>query len=144
MNTARLLHLREVAQHIPMNRLDMGMWGGCGTHACLAGWACRDKKFNVEGLALVDSGGGFVPGFNRRTSFQALDTFFDLHGLETTHLFSPIAYSAQPNREELLQHIDDILAGDFEEKFGRYAEYFKHYEEDEALERIKELREEAA
>ena len=123
MNITRLHHLRTIAERLDMKYLDMGLWGGCFTSACLAGWACRDEDFIAQGLHIDEAEGGQVPTFEEERSFQALDKFFNLHGLETTHLFSPIAYSAKPTRKELLQHIDVILAGTFIEKFGaRFAE----------------------
>ena len=121
MNIARLEHLKEIAARIDIGQLDMGSWGAsCGSPACLAGWACRDELFRRQGLHM-EAG---VPAFRGYDAFSALDKFFGLYGMETTHLFSPIAYKG-PTREELLQHIDDILAGDFEEKFGAQPKYLR-------------------
>lgn len=131
MNEERLQHLLSIAKNLDMDRLDMGTWGSCGSVACLAGHAARDPDFIAQGLYMGVRNGGSVPAFKGEGGFQALDAFFDLHGLETTHLFSPIAYMAQPSREELLEHINDILAGNFEEKFGSVPEYLEVKEDRE-------------
>lgn len=123
MNTERLQHLLHIAKNIDMERLDMGTWGAgdCGSVACLAGWAARDPDFKAQGLVSNPHSG--TVGYNGEDGFPGLDHFFDLHGLETTHLFSPVAYSNKPTRVELMNHINDILAGDFREKFGVYPAY---------------------
>jgi hypothetical protein len=55
---------------------------------------------------------------SRTQSASKPDKFFDL-GVGNDPLFSPIVYSKNPSRAELLEHINDIISGEFEEKFVR-------------------------
>lgn len=113
----RLLYLRDtVVPGIPAAELDLAMWD-CGTTACLAGWAMRDRKINLAGLAMHHK--STDPTFRDRLGFDALRDFFGITQGAARHLFDPYGYghtfsSCRPglvSHAELRTHIDDVLEG---------------------------------
>lgn len=101
-NIKRLTELLEnVVPFIPGRQFDMRHWtrgkelpNGCGTSACVAGWAGVHPPFNDEGYGLpqsVNSGNDErPPEFLAARGSHAIQEFFELDGAELDHIFLSI------------------------------------------------------
>lgn len=93
-NIKRLQELLEnVVPHIPPRRLRMSEFftlpNGCGTVACVAGWAGLHTPFNQMGYRLVrfPIAKQYMPAFNFRYGFCAIQIFFDIDTQDAQHIF---------------------------------------------------------
>ena len=122
VNIKRLIELRDnVLPFIPPKQLKMETWtgyhdelpNGCGTVACVAGWAGVHPPFNADGYHLEPKlEGGFRPSYSgsyARCPVSQVRSFFDLAGEEFEYIFGAF----QPNDPVLIaQHITDVIEAD--------------------------------
>lgn len=120
-NIARLKELlKNVVPYIRPEKLSMGSWSvdsmgnynavipnGCGTAACLAGWACVEPSIKRQGLRFEkNSCGEFVPTFHGRRGFNALERFYELGEPDADHIFGS---DNSDDPVEAAQRIIDVI-----------------------------------
>lgn len=145
MNIEAMIELRRVAEAIPPEQFDMGIWeSDCGTEACLAGWATRDPYFTERGLTMhVDMGKSYgphkAPEFGDEMGFSALRAFFEIGYEVADHLFDVVGYQNRTgehgsvSKADVLEHIDQVLEGriEFEYQDDYYNDdYYEDYEDE--------------
>lgn len=106
------------------------VWGKnvpeCGTVACAAGWHALNPEAVAQGFHLAyDSRmlfGGILTyddGELTWTGYGACERFYGLSEEAVIYIFAPDGYdrdwSSQITVDEVLEHIQDVLDGDFEE-----------------------------
>lgn len=84
----RVRDLVAMWRGIPERLVDLNFWHEdqnaekkpaihrCGTHACLAGWACLYPPFIEQGLSFGRVGSTWEPSYQGKFWFDALDGFF--------------------------------------------------------------------
>lgn len=91
MNKQRLEQMVTMLRALPPEKRDdfnLIHWK-CGTTACAVGHACVDPVFTEQGLrrSYTDA-----PSFEGRSSWDAVERFFDLNNTQSNHLFSVDEY----------------------------------------------------
>ena len=106
MNIRRIRTLYAMLAGIPSERIDLAFWRSdqnssqpskilhtCGTTACAIGYATAYPPFVKEGFRWLDSWG--VPTYKNKTSFDAVEAFFDLTYPQARQLFSDSTADSQ-------------------------------------------------
>lgn len=64
----------------------------CGTQGCAVGLACLSGIFANEGLSLTTNASGYLPVFEGKRSWYAVEAFFGLSIKQAIRLFQPDSY----------------------------------------------------
>ena len=129
---AKLLHLIEILEQVPEDKLDMNSWlndtteitknddntitvkNTCNTVACAAGWACLDPEFNLQGLFIEHNciTNSNTPVYLDFRCFKALSIFFDINRAQTGYIFDPYEYTTtSPTPCDVIDHISEVMEG---------------------------------
>jgi len=96
----RLITLYRMLDGIPDERVNLRYWRydqdesdkhllhGCGSMACVIGWACAYPPFKALGLRYVEAGCCGHPEFHDEYGMAAAARFFDIREVQATHLFT--------------------------------------------------------
>lgn len=120
------------------NQFDLAFWTyatkevSCGFTACAVGHACLDRRFNKLGLEL---GSSDEPRFLNRSSWDAVNQFFEIGSATSTILFVETRYSNHLKGNALVvqvrRRIEKLLELGSEQKFietkGSYERDWEDY-----------------
>ena len=127
---AKLLHLIEILEQVPEDKLDMNRWlndtteitknndntitvkNTCNTVACAAGWACLDPEFNLQGLFIKYTyvTNNYTPVYLDFIGFKALSIFFDINDVQTGYIFNPYEYTTVfPTTCDVIDRITEVI-----------------------------------